>query len=152
MAVREIVRGLSFFKNMTDDEFDILINHAEIKKIPAGTLLLKEGDKNRDIYFLINGRIEITMKTGIDQTEEVHIYRLKPGETVGEFAFIDGLPRSASALVDMESVIMKFDYSTLENLFEKNPHLGYIFIKKISRLLTDRIRSANISHRNLFIW
>ena len=152
MAVKEIVKGLSFFNNMSDDDFNLLIDHAEIKKVPAGTLLLKEGEKSRDVYFLVNGRIEITMKAGTDETEEVHIYRLKPGETVGEFSFIDGLPRSASALVDMESVILKFDYAKLHNLFEKNPRLGYIFIKKISRLLTNRIRSANISHRNLFIW
>jgi len=152
MAVKEIVKDLRFFNDMTPEDFDILIEQAEIIKLPAGTWLLKEGEKKRDIYFLISGRIEITMKAHIEETEEVHIYRLKPGETVGEFSFIDGLPRSASALVDMNSVILKFDYFKLQDLFGKNPRLGYIFIYKICRLLTERIRSANISHRNLFIW
>jgi CRP-like cAMP-binding protein len=152
MAVKEIVREIDFFKDFTDEDFEILINQGEIKKVPAGTVLIEEGDKSRDLYFLVNGRIEITMKAGMHDIEDVHIYRLKPGETVGEFAFIDGFPRSASALVDIESLILKFDYAKLQVLFDKNPRLGFIFMKKISKLLTERIRSANISNRNLLIW
>jgi CRP/FNR family transcriptional regulator, cyclic AMP receptor protein len=152
MAVKEFLRDLSFFNGMMKSDIDELAKHAEVLKLPVGSLLLKEGEKNRDIYFLVSGRIEITMKVNLEEDEEINIYRLKPGEAVGEFAFIDGSPRSANALVDKEAVVVKFDYKKLNDLFDTHPRLGYLFMKKLAKSLTDRIRRSNISQRNLFIW
>ncbi|MCD6235337.1 MAG: hypothetical protein DRP86_02495 [Candidatus Neomarinimicrobiota bacterium] len=152
MAVKEFLKDLVFFKALPNAVLDNLIPYAEVLKLPAGSLLLQEGEKSRDLYFLVSGRIEITMKVNFEESEEINIYRLKPGEAVGEFSFIDGSPRSASALVDKDAVIIKFDYEKLNGLFEKNPKVGYLFMKRLAQSLTDRMRRSNITQRNLFIW
>ncbi len=152
MAVKELLKDLAFFKPLPDSAVEELAQYAEVLKLPVGSLLLQEGEKSRDIYFLVSGRIEITMKVNFEESEEINIYRLKPGEAVGEFSFIDGSPRSASALVDKEAVIVKFDYKKLSELFDSNPKLGFLFMKRLAQSLTDRMRRSNISQRNLFIW
>ncbi|HAE87800.1 TPA: hypothetical protein DCG86_07230 [Candidatus Marinimicrobia bacterium] len=152
MDVKEFLKDLTFFEGLPNAVVDDLIPYTEVLKLPAGSLLLQEGEKSRDLYFLVSGRIEITMKVNFDENEKIDIYRLKPGEAVGEFSFIDGAPRSASALVDKDAVIIKFDYEKLNGLFDKNPRVGYLFMKRLAHSLTDRMRRSNISQRNLFYW
>jgi CRP-like cAMP-binding protein len=152
MAIKEFLKDLAFFEALPNAVIDELIPYAKVLKLPAGSRLLQEGEKSRDLYFLVSGRIEITMKVNFEENEEINIYRLKPGEAVGEFSFIDGSPGSASALVDKDAVIIKFDYEKLNALFDKNPRIGYLFTKRLAQSLTDRMRHSNISQRNLFIW
>src|SRR3954467_3009621 len=74
---------------------------AQSRKLKKGELLFAEGENSRAMYYLKTGMIRIFKKKGDSQIE---IDTVRSGQIIGELAFLDGNPRSASgeALTDCE--------------------------------------------------
>src|SRR5258705_4997886 len=63
----------------------------------AGSALFSEGEEGDGLYVIDKGLLKIVVKSPTGEERIVTI--LGPGAIVGELAIIDGLPRSASAVV-----------------------------------------------------
>ena len=61
--------------------------------LKKGDLLFKEGDGSRSMFFLKSGIIRIFKKKG---DSDIEIEMIHSGQVLGELAFLDGNPRSAS--------------------------------------------------------
>lgn len=70
------------------------------RRYPAGTLLFAEGDRGTDVLLIRSGSVRIV--AGDDE----EIDEIGRGAILGEFAAIDGFPRSATALAvtDVDAV------------------------------------------------
>ncbi|KPK16407.1 MAG: hypothetical protein AMK69_26280 [Nitrospira bacterium SG8_3] len=84
----------------------------------AGQTVIQKGDGNRDLFFLIKGRVEIlTSPEGgdfvLNEVDAPHI--------LGDIAFLSGLPRTASvvAKTDVKAFVLRYDHFT--GLFGKFP-------------------------------
>ncbi len=71
------------------DEKSVTIRHM-ILEIPAGIVILNEGETNLDMYKLLSGHVE--MYTGYGTENEVLIGMLGPGSCFGEFGLLTGKP------------------------------------------------------------
>ncbi len=71
------------------DEKSVTIRHM-IYEIPAGTVILSEGEINLDMYKLMSGHVE--MYTGYGTDTETLIGMLGPGACFGEFGLLTGKP------------------------------------------------------------
>lgn len=71
------------------DEKSVTIRHM-ILEIPAGTVILNEGENNLDMYKLLSGHVE--MYTGYGTENEVLLGLLGPGSCFGEFGLLTGKP------------------------------------------------------------
>src|SRR5690348_3714743 len=73
----------------------------QLVKLKKGQLLFSEGENSRAMYFLKSGMIRIFKKKG---DSSIEIDTVHSGQVIGELAFLDGNPRSASgeALTDCE--------------------------------------------------
>ena len=67
------------------------------------------------------------------------IAKLERGASLGEMALLDHETRSADALAEKESVLLKIDQDVFYELMEGNADI----MKQMIRLLTSRIREAN---------
>jgi CRP-like cAMP-binding protein len=66
-----------------------------LKKIcKPGEVIFREGDESTEAYWIISGRVDITIRSG---TVGLPLARLGPGEIIGEMGLIDNKPRSATA-------------------------------------------------------
>ncbi|WP_413206163.1 cyclic nucleotide-binding domain-containing protein [Rhodospirillum sp. A1_3_36] len=81
------------------------------RTIPAGTVILTEGDRTNAFFLIKEGVISVYRLTehgdadgSADNGERV-LTDLGPGEALGEMAVLDGLPRSASARAKTEVVL-----------------------------------------------
>lgn len=129
-----------------------LSHHGELVNLPKGSFLLREGDKRWDLFFLLNGKVEITMYVIKNEHRDVTIYRPEPGEMLEKFSFIDGSPRSASVRVSEKSVVSKFAYNTLIKQFDDNPNLGYLFMNSLTETFVKRLRRSDSGQRDFFMW
>jgi len=103
---------------------------------PRGTYLFREGDTGREMYYLLNGRIQVEKEAG--QVKKV-LAELGQGEYIGEMAALIEAPRTASVVTVQDSRIAVIDDRTFRNLLRENDQIALFMLKEFSR----RIRHTN---------
>jgi CRP-like cAMP-binding protein len=103
---------------------------------PKGTVLFEEGQPGDRMFVIRSGKVQIAKQVGSDQ---IVIAVLGPGESVGEMAILDGQPRSATATVLEDAVLVELDGATFETLIHESGEIAV----RIMRKLSQRLRDAN---------
>lgn len=143
-VLRNNIRQLDLFTNLSDDDIDILVKHAKIRSLDEDEALFHEGDNGDFFAIVIEGRVEITKHT--EKETPVAIASLTHGATLGEMALIDHETRSASAIATEPSTVFVLSRQSFDKLIEQSPRCGVKLIQKIATILCSNIRRTS----NLF--
>jgi CRP-like cAMP-binding protein len=113
-----------------------------LMKLKRGEHLFKEGDTSSAMYFLKSGIIRIYKMRG---DSPIEIDTIRSGSVLGELAFLDGKPRSASgeALTECELLVISTD--VLQATLSKSPE----WVKILLRTIVGRLRAASTKIRQL---
>jgi CRP/FNR family transcriptional regulator, cyclic AMP receptor protein len=106
------------------------------KLYPAGSILFREGDIGRDMYIIQSGKVQITRQVG---GQEAVLAVLPAGEFFGEMAILNNCPRTATASVVEDSMMLVLDGMTFEAMIRGSSEIAVRFIKR----LADRLGQAN---------
>lgn len=106
------------------------------KKIERDHYLFREGDPPDAMYVIKSGKFAV-VKT--KQTSEIVLAEIGPGAMVGEMAFFDNKPRSASVKALKDSEVIALPYKALHSQFASFPE----WCKAIMRTVNDHLRNAN---------
>lgn len=93
MFTREELRAIPLFVDLAEKELDYLSKTSADIRLQPGEYVVHEGDSRREMFILIDGRIEVTKF--VDGMERVVGVR-GPGELFGEVPIILGTPFLAS--------------------------------------------------------
>ncbi len=113
-----------------------------VRKLKKGEMLFNEGDNSRAMYFLKTGMIRIFKKKG---DSPIEIDTVHSGSVLGELAFLDGNPRSASgeALTDCE--LVEISGATFQAVLANIPD----WLKILLKTVVGRLRTASTRIRQL---
>ncbi|HSD88334.1 MAG TPA: Crp/Fnr family transcriptional regulator [Kofleriaceae bacterium] len=106
------------------------------REFKAGTVLFEEGQPGDYMYVVTRGEVEIRRKVG--ETERV-LAVLPAGEFFGEMAILNARPRSATAVVRVDSRLLVIEGSTFEAMLRARPEIALRIIKA----LASRLENAN---------
>jgi CRP/FNR family cyclic AMP-dependent transcriptional regulator len=112
------------------------------KKLKKGEVLFREGDPSEAMYVIQTGKVAILKSKG---TSEILLAELGPGDMLGEMAFFDGKPRSASARAAADTVIIELPFKALMAQFKTFPE----WLKAVVRTVNNHLRNANSTIKNL---
>ncbi len=112
------------------------------KSFAPGQYLFHEGDPSNAMYLISKGTVSIRKYKG---TAYVEIARLYSNEVLGELAFFDRQPRSASAVALTDVDVIELQFEALDKLFASTPD----YMKTIIASVADRLRRANDTIRRL---
>ncbi|WP_028235226.1 Crp/Fnr family transcriptional regulator [Pseudobutyrivibrio sp. MD2005] len=101
----------SFFDNNS------VLNRDKIYDVPAGIVVLQEGEKNLDMYKIISGHVE--MYTGYGTENEVLIGLLGPEACFGEFGILTGAPAIYTIVTYSETKLLRVTEETMNDFIEK---------------------------------
>ncbi|MGE4231848.1 MAG: Crp/Fnr family transcriptional regulator [Bacteriovoracia bacterium] len=113
-----------------------------VKKVPKGEILFKEGDASRSMYFVQNGMIRLFKQKGASSIE---LGMIRKGEVIGEMGFLDGGPRSASAEALHETELVEITNQHLAAQLKVMPPWLIVLLKTV----VNRLRNANNKIRQL---
>ncbi len=99
--------------------------------------LIKEGDFDDNIYWVIQGKFEVIIKN--EKDEEVVLGQIAKDEFIGEMGAIEQKPRSASIKAIEDSIVIKITNEKFLNVFEKQP----VWLQKLIKALSARLRNSN---------
>lgn len=115
----------------------------KVVNLKKGDILFVEGDAPDAMYIIQKGRLAITKKKG---NTEITLAELKQGDLLGEMAFFDKSPRSASAKAILnETEVIELPFAALEQQFQNLPG----WVKSIMKAVNGHLRQANIKIRQL---
>ena len=111
---REILRRVRAFADLADDECDAVLAVLKARRGAPGDALFKEGDRGDSLTIVLDGHLVASVRTQDGSHEEVA--RLGPGEVVGEMAFVDAEPRSATVTAPDGATVLEFSREALAGL------------------------------------
>lgn len=107
---------------------------AAYKKVAAGEVIFAEGSHCTFYHQLVQGKVR-WVNINNEGKEFIQTF-IEPGECFGEFPLFDGESYAAAAIADTNSVIIRLDKFTFNQILKENPDLHFNFTK----LLTQRLR------------
>lgn len=113
-----------------------------VRKLQKGELLFSEGENSRAMYVIKSGMIRIYKKKGDSLIE---IDTVRAGQILGELAFLDGNPRSASGEALTECTLVEISGATFQNVLTNMPE----WLKMLLKTVVGRLRTASTRIRQL---
>ncbi len=101
---REALLTSPFFRPMHSEELDEIISFATDRRVPRGTVIYNKGDPASSLMVVLAGRVRISNVSA--DGKEVTLNMIGPGEIHGEFALLDGKPRSADATAVEDTTLL----------------------------------------------
>jgi CRP/FNR family transcriptional regulator, cyclic AMP receptor protein len=129
---------LLFLPDASAADWATIFSFAEVREVPAGLALVQAGETDRALYLLIEGTLGVRMPR-----EESAFKSIDAPSVVGELAFFDGSPRSATldALTDVQ--VVRVDMDAFRRLSDAEPALAEAMLMDLARILSLRLRMAS---------
>ena len=142
----ELIGHSRFFSDFTRNDIQLLARSMEVYRAQPGQTIIREGDVDDYMIFIITGRVEIVKK---DRNATLQpMTSVGPGATLGEMSMIDGEPRFAtcSAVEPVTFAVLTRD--AMVRIILEEPSLGAKILIKLVTLLSARLRqtSSNLLH------
>jgi CRP/FNR family cyclic AMP-dependent transcriptional regulator len=122
-----------------DEDWNLLFGFMDIRNVQSGQPLIRGGEPDRTFYFVLRGELEIIVQSSDGLTMR-RVAQAGAGAVLGELAFFDGGPRSAtaSAMAPCEVAAMSQDqYAAFELA---SPGLARSLLFALARVLATRLR------------
>ena len=129
---------LLFMPEATAADWAAIFTHAEVRTIGAGLALVQAGENDRALYLLTEGTLGVRMPR-----EETAFKSIDAPSVVGELAFFDGSPRSATLDAVTDVQVVRIDADAFERLSEAEPALAQSMLLDLARILALRLRMAS---------
>src|ERR687898_331910 len=129
------LRHVPLLADLSEEDLEQLYQMAEPVSIPAGQLVLQEGDSGDSLFVVLDGELEVTKRHG---RQEVLLAVYKAGQFFGEMALLEQAPRSASVRTLRESRLLVISQVAFQTLLSCSPSAPL----KILHTVTSRLRST----------
>jgi CRP-like cAMP-binding protein len=120
-------------------EWEALLGAAEVVEIRDGELLIRRDEPNRELFFLVEGQLEVTVPQSDSMTFSP-MARIRPGSIVGEIAFLDGGARSASVWSRGPTVLFAIEKEAYAAFRRDRPALACDLMQAVAQILAVRLR------------
>lgn len=135
----------SRLKYLTIEDYNVLLEQAQIATYKQHEVILKEGRLSQEIYFVRKGTVRIERAaTGRD----VAIAFLEPGEVFGEISFLEGVPSTGAVIAQEDVEVFVINQERLVALLSSKPGLSDRFYQSLVHNLSLRLHqtSSLVSH------
>jgi len=139
--VRDILRRVPFFQELTQPELDLIVALGQVVAYPKDMVLFKEGERGEALYVVIRGAIRIVKS--IPASWDGTMAFIEQGGCFGEMALVDEFPRSATAIAQEDSVVLFLERDAVLDLFREQPIVGQKILWSFCRSLSLRLRAAS---------
>src|SRR2546422_8126369 len=102
-----------------------MVATSKIRTLMPGTVVMHEGEFGREMYFILEGRFELS-STGLDG-EDLPVAILRRGEYMGEYGMLTGQQRSASARAQTSAIVLEVAEQVMQRLMEIVPAVRNFF-------------------------
>ena len=130
-------KQVSFFADLSEEEIQALSSATKRRTFRSGEVIFHRDDPGQVLYMIKEGKVKICIISPDGQ--EVSLTVFGKGEVFGEFALLDGLPRSADAVALERVECYTLQRNDFQNAILKNPKIAILVLEAMSK----RLRNTN---------
>jgi len=105
-------------------------------RLQAGDTLVSAGERSRDLYFVLGGRLRAVGADGRVLNE------MGRGESIGEIALLTGEPRTATVVAVRDSVLVSVSHQAFEEIVAQYPKVMHVIAGIVVRRLLAKERAS----------
>jgi CRP-like cAMP-binding protein len=137
--------SLLILGEFSDKDMDWLHQVGQRIDLPAGAILIYEGQSIKFLYILLEGYLTVTVKVPDIADKQRTVARLTTGEVIGEMSFIDHRPPSATVTAETPAVLLAIPQDHIVQRTREDAEFGQRFYKGLAYCLSNRLRLMNVS-------
>ena len=136
----ETLDGIEVLRAMAPQARQALAGRCRWHRYGSGQPIVRHLDDTRDVCFVVEGRVRATSYSLAGK--EVSYRDIGAGDMFGEFAAIDGEPRSADVVALSDCLVATIPDRVFWALLERHPEVVAATLKQLTsqiRVLTERV-------------
>jgi CRP-like cAMP-binding protein len=141
-TTRTLQEDLTFLAEWSNDAWAKLLAHTETRRFRAGSDAISAGETDRALYIVVSGVLEVVVPTQPGRPPRV-LATIEPGSVMGEVAFLDGGPRSATVRAGSDGEMIRLSYDAFKVFAAREPELAQSLLLDLSRIVSARLRRSN---------
>jgi CRP-like cAMP-binding protein len=122
-----------------EEDWQRLFESTTTRKVTAGDALIRRGEPDRTLYFVLGGQLEVMAHSG-DEFSLGRVALVGAGSVLGEQAFFDGGPRSAGAWAVDDCEVAAMAPEQYKAFEASSPALARDLLFALGRILAIRLR------------
>jgi CRP-like cAMP-binding protein len=135
----KLLEPFEIFADLDRKELEYVSAYARTQEIGAGTTVFEENAVASHLYLVVDGNVEIGI--GGDDDNRIVIDTVDAGEVFGWSAVAEPPRFTAGAWATRDTTLIVFDGANLVHLFEINNRIGYRILKRISVVISRRLKA-----------
>ena len=153
MLTKDDILQFRIFEGITLEELDAVVKMSDETSYDAGEIILEESSfgSDSDFYVILQGNVKVELQASQVQKDGMANKRLavlKNGDVFGEMGLLRSRRRSAQVSAYSDITALKVNQQKLFDLFVYNPRLGYLIMRNLAAILSDRIMEMNFMWRD----
>lgn len=113
----------------------------EQRSFKAGETIFSRNDGGDELFLIRRGEVRILLP--VDESHSHHVSTFGRGSFFGEMSFLDGNPRSASAVAYCDTDLYLISRQAFDQFSEEHKKIALNLLEGIARVLAGRLRYAN---------
>jgi CRP/FNR family transcriptional regulator, cyclic AMP receptor protein len=135
LNVGGVMAGAPFLEEVPRAALDRFAEQGAVHRFRRGTYLCHQGDPNGDVFFLVDGRVEISSETA-NGNRVLHATLDTPG-FVGELSALGRMPRTASVLTLDDSDVWSIGSESFLEFVTAEPAASRGFLQALARQVRE---------------
>jgi CRP/FNR family cyclic AMP-dependent transcriptional regulator len=131
------IKQVPLFAGLADEDIRELMAVAKRRTFRSGEVIFHREDPGVVLYVIKEGKVKISLIG--PEGQEISLVVFGKGECFGEFAILDGLPRSADAVAMEKVECYTLQRSDFHQAIMKNPKIAI----QVMEVLSKRLRSTD---------
>ena len=153
MIPKEDLQKFKIFEDISLEEMDAIFEISNEVSYKSGEIILEESSygADSDFYIILQGNVKVELQASqIDSDDKLNkrLAVLKNRDVFGEMGLLRKRRRSAQVSAYSDLTVLKVNQKKLFQLFVYNPRLGYMIMKNLAAILSDRIMEMNFMWRD----
>ncbi len=128
-----------FIPYLTKDEAEIIENLMVAKEAPTGTILIEQGARDRNMFFIVSGTYEVYQKIIIASAYHAVKIATTTGPTLfGEASLLSNQERNASVVVQDDCRYLELSYENFKELSNSQPDIALKLVTYAGSIIAER--------------
>jgi len=149
VELTEVLQAIPWFQALSDDHFQKIAGISEVVLLSRDELLFKQGDQQKNLYILIEGRVGVELYSPIRGA--IRVFTAEPMDVVGWSSATPVVrQRTASARAVLDSRLIAINAAKLNQYCEQDHELGYIVMRRLANVAAARLMICRLQLVDLF--
>ncbi len=128
------LRQLPLFSETAEEDLNVLAGHFFCRKYRKKEIIFHQGDDSHSLYVVLNGKVRVYSTSPGGNETSIRIFSRH--DLFGEFAAIDGRPRSTTAQAGEDCTLLEMNQTNFLQCLSQMPDLAMGML----RFIVEKIR------------